>query len=121
MPFKLSKKETNEDYEEGENVVYIPIDKTPRSAVGTIEEVLTGETPVQSATSRTGEVTIHASEDEPRYVIRNLKTGKSTAYKRYNIMGEASQDEVETGHSDFSLDQDTSPHAEGPHHGVPIQ
>jgi hypothetical protein len=28
---------------------------------------------------------IHATEEEPRYVIRNLTTGKSTAYKRYLI------------------------------------
>uniref|UniRef100_A0A915ENU3 Hypervirulence associated protein TUDOR domain-containing protein n=1 Tax=Ditylenchus dipsaci TaxID=166011 RepID=A0A915ENU3_9BILA len=121
MPFKLSKSETSEDYSAGEHVVYIPLDRTPRSTVGMIDEVLTDETPVESASSKTGEVNIHASEQEPRYMIRNLKTGKSTAYKRYNIMRKATQEEVQSKASNFSLDQDVSPHAEPPHHGVPIK
>ena len=52
MPFKLSSKETTEQYNQGEYVVYIPIDKTPRSAVGLITEVLTGETPAESASPK---------------------------------------------------------------------
>uniref|UniRef100_A0A914DS89 Hypervirulence associated protein TUDOR domain-containing protein n=1 Tax=Acrobeloides nanus TaxID=290746 RepID=A0A914DS89_9BILA len=121
MPFKLSKKETDEDYTVGEHVVYIPIDKSPRSSVGVIDEILSQETQEQSASPITDEVTIHATEEEPRYIIRNLKTDKSTAYKRYNIMRKATNEEIKEKHSDFKLDRDTSPHAEGPHHGVLIQ
>lgn len=36
-------------------------------------------------------------------------------------MRKASKEEIDSGHSDFSLDRDTSPHAEGPHHGVPLR
>ncbi|KAI1709103.1 hypothetical protein DdX_11501 [Ditylenchus destructor] len=121
MPKKLSKTETSEQYDVGEHVVYIPIDRSPNSAVGVIDEVLTEETPAQSASPKINEVKIHASEKEPRYLIRNLRTGKSTAYKRYNIMRKATQDEIQAKNSDFSLDEDTSPHAEAPHRGVPIQ
>ena len=53
MPFKLSSKETTEQYnQQGEYVVYIPIDKTPRSSVGLITEVLTGETQAESASPK---------------------------------------------------------------------
>jgi hypothetical protein len=54
MPFKLSSTETDEQYTEGEHVVYIPIDRTPRSAVGIIEQVLTGETTAESASPKLG-------------------------------------------------------------------
>jgi hypothetical protein len=36
-------------------------------------------------------------------------------------MRKATDDEIKSKHSDFSLDRDTSPHAEGPHHGVPMK
>lgn len=52
MPFKLSSKETSEQYTQGEYVVYIPIDRTPRSAVGLITEILTGETQAESASPK---------------------------------------------------------------------
>ncbi|KAH7724989.1 hypothetical protein AAVH_07581 [Aphelenchoides avenae] len=121
MPFKLSKQETSEDYSVGEPVVYIPLHNTPRSSVGIIEQVITGETgEAKSASPKTPKVRVHATPDEPRYLIRNLKTGKRTAYKRYNIMRKANEEEVETKHSDFSLDKDRSRHAEPPHHGVPL-
>ncbi|PAV84492.1 hypothetical protein WR25_25242 [Diploscapter pachys] len=120
MPFKLSDKETDRNYYKGEHVVYIPIDHSSRSAVGQIQDVLTEETPIGSASPRLGHITIHASEDEPRYVIRNLNTDKDTAYKRYNIMRDATEEEVEKKNSEFNLDKDTSPHVEPPHHGVPI-
>jgi hypothetical protein len=54
MPFKLSSTETNEKYEQGEHVVYIPIDRSPRSSVGVIDEVLTGETSARSASPKMG-------------------------------------------------------------------
>lgn len=53
MPFKLSKQETSEDYHVGEHVVYIPLHNTPRSSVGVIEEVMTGEEAAEGASPQT--------------------------------------------------------------------
>ncbi|KAK7041415.1 hypothetical protein VNI00_009281 [Paramarasmius palmivorus] len=36
-------------------------------------------------------VQVNASEDEPRYLIRNDNTGKETAYKANNITGKVSE------------------------------
>jgi len=44
-----------------------------------------------------------------------------TKISSYNIMRRATEEEIEAKHSDFSLDRDTSPHREGPHHGVPMK
>ncbi|KAG8837350.1 hypothetical protein FRB91_008149 [Serendipita sp. 411] len=49
---------------------------------GVITSVVTDPAPAGT----TG-VTVQASEDEPRFVIKNDKTGKETAYKAENIIG----------------------------------
>jgi hypothetical protein len=54
MPFKLSKTETAEQYSQGDHVVYIPVNQSPRSSVGIIDEVLTGETRARSASPKLG-------------------------------------------------------------------
>ncbi|EEB90160.1 hypothetical protein MPER_11672 [Moniliophthora perniciosa FA553] len=51
---------------------------------GEIVEIIESKQPV----GETG-VQVNASEDEPRYLIRNDNTGKETAYKGSNIMGKA--------------------------------
>lgn len=55
------------------------------TTTGEIVEVITETQPAGS----TG-VTVKASEEEVRYVIRNDNTGKETAYKETNIIGRAS-------------------------------
>ncbi|EKM78071.1 hypothetical protein AGABI1DRAFT_114897 [Agaricus bisporus var. burnettii JB137-S8] len=52
------------------------------TTTGEIVDVLTEPQPA----GETG-VTAKASEDEPRYLIRNDNTGKETAYKGTNILG----------------------------------
>ncbi|KAG8706978.1 hypothetical protein FRC11_007787 [Ceratobasidium sp. 423] len=48
---------------------------------GEIVEVITNPEP-----AGTSGVTVKASEEEPRYMIKNDNTGKSTAYKADNII-----------------------------------
>ncbi|PVF97150.1 hypothetical protein CPB86DRAFT_786137 [Serendipita vermifera] len=54
------------------------------STTGEIVDVITSKQPA----GETG-VRVNASEDEPRYLIRNDNTGKETAYKADNIVGKA--------------------------------
>ncbi|KAF7121912.1 hypothetical protein CNMCM5793_009466 [Aspergillus hiratsukae] len=72
-------------YREGEKVHYKPVggpeSKTSES-VGTIQQVST------QPTEMTGR-RVQASEDEPRYEIKNDRTGKHTAIKEANILGPA--------------------------------
>ncbi|KAG8809131.1 hypothetical protein FRC19_005429, partial [Serendipita sp. 401] len=49
---------------------------------GVITHVMTDPAPAGT----TG-VTVQASDDEPRFVIRNDNTNKETAYKAQNIIG----------------------------------
>ncbi|RHZ48012.1 hypothetical protein CDV55_101429 [Aspergillus turcosus] len=72
-------------YREGEKVHYKPVggpeSKTSES-VGVITEVST------QPTEMTGRH-VAASEEEPRYTIKNERTGKSAAIKEANILGPA--------------------------------
>ncbi|KAH9485730.1 hypothetical protein JR316_0002645 [Psilocybe cubensis] len=62
-----------------------PIDGNETSTTtGEIIDIITETQPLGS----TG-VSAKASENEPRYLIRNDNTGKETAYKEKNILGSA--------------------------------
>ena len=72
MPFKLSDKETDRNYYKGEHVVYIPIDHSPRSAVGQIQDVLTKETPIESASPRMGQFFFKGDREKRRdYTVKS--------------------------------------------------
>ncbi|KAL7752880.1 hypothetical protein RI367_001883 [Sorochytrium milnesiophthora] len=78
--------------QEGDHVTYHPIgsgDSNTATSTGTITQVLTEDTVVGSGSDKRSQPTVHASEDEPRYVIENDNTGKQTAYKAGNIEGSA--------------------------------
>ncbi|KAF8463106.1 hypothetical protein BDZ91DRAFT_732504 [Kalaharituber pfeilii] len=71
-------------YKEGQQVEYKPVggrESNTSSSTGVIERVLTEDTPAGD----TG-VTVKASEDSPRYEIRNDNTGKKSAVKEENIL-----------------------------------
>ncbi|CAE6413552.1 unnamed protein product [Rhizoctonia solani] len=75
---------TMAQYQVGQKVKYTAIgggNVENSMTTGEITEVLTNAEPAGS----TG-VTVNASEEEPRYVIKNDNTGKSTAYKAENIV-----------------------------------
>ncbi|KAG8722755.1 hypothetical protein FRC08_010365 [Ceratobasidium sp. 394] len=72
-------------YKVGQKVQYTAIgggNVENSATTGEIIEVIT--TPEPAGT--TGN-TVQASEEEPRYLIRNDNTGKSTPYKAANIIG----------------------------------
>ncbi|PVF97149.1 hypothetical protein CPB86DRAFT_707602, partial [Serendipita vermifera] len=56
------------------------------STTGQIVDVITDKT----SAGNTG-VTVNASENEPRYLIKNDNTGKETAYKADNIIGKVGE------------------------------
>jgi hypothetical protein len=69
-----------EEIEVGDRVEYHPVGGAVQLSTGVVEEIVT-ET---QAAGDTG-VTVKASDDEPRIVIKNENTGKSAAYKLTNI------------------------------------
>ncbi|KAF8610674.1 hypothetical protein BDV93DRAFT_517765 [Ceratobasidium sp. AG-I] len=73
------------DYKVGDKVEYTAIgggNVENSTTTGVIEDILTEP----EAAGSTGN-TVQASEEEPRYLIKNDNTGKSTAYKASNIKG----------------------------------
>lgn len=74
------------DFKEGDRVVYHPVGGAAQTSVGTIKRVITHE---EEAGVR--HTTVHASEQEPRYLIENEHTHKETAYKREHILEMASE------------------------------
>jgi len=82
------------DLKIGQRVVYHAIGGSLQTAVGIIRDIIT-EPETVGTTERP--VTVKASEEEPRYLIENINTGKSTAYKRENIVRLASEDEGAPG------------------------
>lgn len=72
------------EFKEGDRVVYHPVGGAMQTSVGTIKKILTHEEEVGAR-----HATMHASEQEPRYVIENEHTHKETAYKRENIVEKA--------------------------------
>ncbi|CAE6501378.1 unnamed protein product [Rhizoctonia solani] len=72
-------------YQVGQKVKYTAIgggNVENSTTTGEIVEVITGPEPAGDSG-----VTVQASEEEPRYLIKNDNTGKSTAYKVDNIIG----------------------------------
>ncbi|KAL7746635.1 hypothetical protein RI367_008035 [Sorochytrium milnesiophthora] len=87
-----SNNQQGQGLQEGDHVTYHPIgsgDSNTATSTGTITQVLTEDTVVGSGSDKRSQPTVHASEDEPRYVIENDNTGKQTAYKAGNIEGSA--------------------------------
>lgn len=72
------------EFKEGDRVVYHPVGGAMQTSVGTIKKILTHEEEVGAR-----HTTMHASQEEPRYVIENEHTHKETAYKRENIIEKA--------------------------------
>lgn len=71
------------ELKEGDRVVYHPIGGAAQTSVGVIKKVLTHD----EVGSK--HPTMHASQEEPRYVIENDHTHKETAYKREHIVEKA--------------------------------
>lgn len=69
------------EFKEGDRVVYHPVGGAQQTSVGVIKKILTHE---EQAGSR--HTTMHASPEEPRYLIENEHTKKETVYKRENII-----------------------------------
>ncbi|KAI9793236.1 MAG: hypothetical protein M1816_000657 [Peltula sp. TS41687] len=72
-------------YEVGQTVRYKPVggpDSNTSESTGVIKDVSTEPT---TMTDRH----VDASEESPRYEIENSNTGKSSAIKEENILGEA--------------------------------
>ena len=72
------------EFQEGDRVVYHPVGGAMQTSVGVIKKIITHE---EEAGVR--HTTMHASEEEPRYLIENEHTQKETAYKRENIVEKA--------------------------------
>lgn len=72
------------EFKEGDRVVYHPVGGAQQTSIRVIKKVLTHEE--EAGTRHT---TMHASQEEPRYVIENEHTKKETAYKRENIVEKA--------------------------------
>ncbi|CAE6385088.1 unnamed protein product [Rhizoctonia solani] len=71
-------------YQVGQKVKYTAIgggNVENSTTTGEIVEVITGSEPAGDSG-----VTVKATEEEPRYLIKNDNTGKSTAYKTDNII-----------------------------------
>lgn len=66
-------------FEKGDRVRYHPTGSTQVTTVGTIVDIITNDKQV-------GIQKVHASEERPRYVVRNEHTGKETAYYLENII-----------------------------------
>ncbi|KAK7058825.1 hypothetical protein VNI00_001449 [Paramarasmius palmivorus] len=76
------------DFKAGDRVEYQAVgggkNVENSTTTGEITEVVDSKRP-----AGTQGVTVNASADDPRYVIRNDNTGKETAYKGANIQGSA--------------------------------
>lgn len=70
-----------EELKEGMRVEYHPTGASSTSTTGKITQVL--KEPQQAGETQ---VTVQASEEEPRFVILNENTKKETAYKADNIV-----------------------------------
>ncbi|KAH7338169.1 hypothetical protein B0J17DRAFT_717822 [Rhizoctonia solani] len=71
-------------YQVGQKVKYTAIgggNVENSTTTGEILEVITNPEPAGESG-----VTVKASEEEPRYLIKNDNTGKNTAYKAENIV-----------------------------------
>lgn len=84
MTTKSHSQSKSSEFKEGDRVVYHPVGGAMQTSVGVIKKVLTHEEEVGAR-----HATMHASEEEPRYVIENEHTKKETAYKRENIVEKA--------------------------------
>lgn len=89
-----SSQSSSYDFKVGQRVVYHAIGSTMQMSVGIIRDIIT-EPETVGSTDRP--VTVKASEEEPRFLIENVNTGKETAYKRENIVRLASEDEGAPG------------------------
>lgn len=69
------------EFKEGDRVVYHPVGGAAATSVGVIKKVLTH---VEEVGAR--HATMHASQEEPRYLIENEHTHKETAYKLDHIV-----------------------------------
>lgn len=69
------------DLHEGVKVVYHPVGHASQTSVGEIVRIITHPEEVGSR-----HTVVKASEEEPRYVIRNDHTHKEAAYKHENIV-----------------------------------
>ncbi len=73
--------ENQMNLKEGDRVIYRPVGGAMQTTVGTIKKIIT--VPEEAGPRHT---TVHASPDEPRYLIENEHTHKETPYKRENII-----------------------------------
>ncbi|KAJ1963749.1 hypothetical protein H4R35_007213 [Dimargaris xerosporica] len=65
-----------QDINVGDHVEYRPVEGGANTTTGVVREIIEHREPA----GETG-VTVKASEEHPRFLIRNDKTGKETAYK----------------------------------------
>jgi hypothetical protein len=91
------------DFEVGQRVVYHAIGSTMQISVGIIRDIITEH---ETVGSNERPVTVKASEEEPRFLIENVNTGKATPYKRENIVRLASEDEGAPGTLGGNLQQE---------------
>lgn len=80
----MTVKQQQSEFKEGDRVQYHPVGGAAQTAYGVIKKILTHEE--EAGTRHT---TMHASPEDPRYVIENEHTKKETAYKRENIINKA--------------------------------
>lgn len=79
---------SEQDFKEGDRVIYRPVGGAMQTSVGVIKKVLTH--PEEVGTRHTE---VKASEEAPRYVIENEHTKKETAYKLENIIDYAKEED----------------------------
>ncbi|KAF9073882.1 hypothetical protein BDP27DRAFT_1318314 [Rhodocollybia butyracea] len=77
-----SKNTYNGSFEVGDHVEYQPVVGSGNATEGEITDVVTSKQPAGDRG-----LTVNASSDDPRYVIRNDNTGKETAYREKHIGG----------------------------------
>ncbi|KAF9261765.1 hypothetical protein L218DRAFT_1001295 [Marasmius fiardii PR-910] len=80
---------TEQSYKPGDRVQYQAIgggNVENSTTTGEVVDVVDSKKPAGEAG-----VTVNASKDDPRFVIRNDNTGKETAYKGANIKGSADE------------------------------
>jgi len=91
------------DFNVDDRVVYHAIGSTMQMSVGIIRDIITEP---ETVGSNERPVTVKASEEEPRFLIENVNTGKATPYKRENIVRLASEDEGAPGTMGGGLQQE---------------
>lgn len=62
----------------GQRVIYHPVGASPVTSSGVVLDIITEPT-IVTAGDR-GEITVHATEDNPRVIIKNDHTGKEIPY-----------------------------------------